>query len=238
MLRENHLTIDPFTEDIEQISDLIDTYVEDAEHRVKYYKSELTSTQFKFEELKIKTAKLEQNLNRKIDDHLTALEQYNLVLNQRDIIAKDNREMFAQINTKVKSYEDCKTLLESNTNAIIAGPKPAWVKYGLGYEDMVKEFSNSTKEPKIKPETPYVDKSLFTGEDEGCEEIVSCSPIDTTSSSSSNEKSESPVKTSVNTYASLIVSDGEKSELLSQPISNQNTTPPSNNVTLEENLKF
>lgn len=34
-----------------------------------------------------------------------SVEQYELLLNQRDIISKHNHEMYAQLQTKVNSYK-------------------------------------------------------------------------------------------------------------------------------------
>nr|KAJ0205473.1 hypothetical protein LSAT_V11C500256020 [Lactuca sativa] len=52
MLRDNHLTIEPFHDDIDHITEIIKEYVTNVEYRVSYYKDELTDTHFKLEELR------------------------------------------------------------------------------------------------------------------------------------------------------------------------------------------
>lgn len=117
-------------------------------------------------------AKLERHLEIKTEAYLTSLKQYELVLEQRDIIAKNNREMYAQIKTKIDSYKASRTLLEENTNALISGPKPSWIKYGLGYEEMNKQIICSNTQPKLIP----CDQGVFIGNNEDQEEVVTCSP--------------------------------------------------------------
>lgn len=83
--------------------------------------------------------KLEKEFEIKIEAHLMSIEQYELILNQCDIIAKHNREMYAELQTKINSYKSSKALLEESTNAILCGPKPSWMKYRLGYVELNKK---------------------------------------------------------------------------------------------------
>ena len=146
LLRHNHLTIEHFLYDIDHVSEIIKENVAIVEYCVNYYKDELIATQFRFKELKCKMANLENDLEIKTEAHHMSIEQYEIVLNQHDIIAKDNCEMYAQINTKINSYKASKTFLKENSHSILNGPKPSWIKYGLSYDEMNKQtMSPSTQ---------------------------------------------------------------------------------------------
>lgn len=56
-------------------------------------------------------AKLENDLEIKSEAQLISFEQYEFVLNQHEIIAKDNHEMYAHIKTKIDSYKASKAIL-------------------------------------------------------------------------------------------------------------------------------
>ena len=55
-------------------------------------------------------AKLESDLAIKTGAHIMSVEQYEIVLNQHDNIAKDNREMYAKINANINSYKESRGL--------------------------------------------------------------------------------------------------------------------------------
>lgn len=74
-LHDNHLTIEPFNDDIDHISEMIKEYVTNVEYRVSYYKDELTDTQFRLEEPRCWRSKLENDLAIKTEAHITSVEQ-------------------------------------------------------------------------------------------------------------------------------------------------------------------
>ena len=67
MLHDNQLTVEPLLADIEHNSEIMKEYIVKAEYRVKYYKDELITTQFRFEELKCNMANIENDLEIKTE---------------------------------------------------------------------------------------------------------------------------------------------------------------------------
>ena len=157
MLKDNHLTSEQFEPEISEIGELVSDYVFDAEARVLYYKSEMNAIRIKLDELTRCSTKLERILNEKTKACKRFADQFRVALNQRDIIAKDNREMYALLNARMESYKASKDLLDENDKSIQLGPKPKWIKYGVGFDDL----NNTLFETNLDEDTLTPEPSLF-----------------------------------------------------------------------------